>query len=116
HPPSRLYRHSPIKTAAQLKKAFADKKFQAIVQRVFDEAKLGPVAPNLFGAVAALPDDAQPKDVPVGAKFDWMAYRKHGKPRLMTDACWAGKGPFQGWVFAVPGGPDGDVDLIVPVP
>jgi outer membrane protein W len=116
HPPSRLYRHSPLNTAAKLKKAFADKKFQKIVQRVFDEAKLGSAAPNLIGAVAALPDDAQPKDVPVGAKFDWMAYRKHGKPRLMYDACWAGKGPFRGWIFSVPGGPDGDVDLIVPVP
>jgi hypothetical protein len=116
HKPSRLSAHAPLKTAAALKKAFADKKFQKIVQRVFDEAKLGPVAPNLIGAVAAVPDDAQPKDVPVGAKFDWMGYRKHGKPRLMFDACWAGKGPFQGWIFSVPGGPDGDVDLIVPVP
>jgi outer membrane protein W len=45
-----------------------------------------------------------------------MAYRKHGKARVMYDACWAGKGPFKGWTFSVPGGPDGNVDLVVPVP
>ena len=118
HKASRLSAHAPLKTAAQLKKAFADKKFQKIVQRVFDEARLGASAQGLIAAVAAVPDDAQPKDVPVGAKFDWMAYRKHGKPRLMSDACWAGKGPFQGWVFTLPGAPggDGDLDFIVPVP
>jgi hypothetical protein len=118
HKASRLYANAPLKTAAELKKAFADKKFQKIVQRVFDEAKLGASAQGLIAAVAAVPDDAQPKDVPVGAKFDWMAYRKHGKPRLMSEACWAGKGPFQGWVFTLPGVPggDGDLDFIVPVP
>jgi outer membrane protein W len=115
-PASRLYRNSPLSTAARLKKAFAEKSFQKIVQRVFDEARLGPVASNLIGAVAALPDDAQPREVPAGAKLDWMAYRKHGKARVMYDACWAGKGPFKGWTFSVPGGPDGNVDLIVPVP
>src|SRR4051794_398817 len=75
HRASRLYANAPLKTAAQLKKAFADKKFQQVVQRVFDEAKLGSSAQGLIAAVAAVPDDAQPKDVPVGAKFDWMAYR-----------------------------------------
>ncbi|HET9210527.1 MAG TPA: hypothetical protein VFR03_09015 [Thermoanaerobaculia bacterium] len=116
HPASRLYRNSPLSTAAKLKKAFAEKSFQKIVQRVFDEAKLGPAAQNLIGAVAALPDDAQPRDVPPGTKLDWMGYRRHGKARVMFDACWVGKGPFQGWIFSVPGGPDGNVDLIVPVP
>ena len=115
-PASRLYRNSPLSTAARLKKAFAEKSFQKVVQRVFDEAKLGPVAQNLIGAVAALPDDAQPREVPVGTKLDWMAYRKHGKARVMYDSCWAGKGPFKGWTFSVPGGPDGNIDLVVPVP
>src|SRR3954467_3565989 len=36
HRASRLYANAPLKTAAQLKKAFADKKFQQVVQRVFD--------------------------------------------------------------------------------
>lgn len=118
HKASRLYANAPLKNADQLKKAFADKKFQKVVQRVFDEARLGSSAQGLIAAVAALPDDAQPKDVPVGAKFDWMAYRKHGKPRIMSEACWAGKGPFQAWVFTLPGasGTDGDLDFIVPVP
>jgi hypothetical protein len=116
HRPSRLYPDAPLGTAAKLKKAFAEPGFQKVVQRVFDEAKLGPVAPNLIAAVAALPDSAQPRDVPPGAKFDWMGYRKHGRARVMFDACWAGKGPFQAWTFSVPGGPDGDVDVIVPVP
>ena len=39
HPASRLYRNSPLSTAAKLKKAFAEKSFQKIVQRVFDQAK-----------------------------------------------------------------------------
>lgn len=116
HPPSRLSSHAPLSTAATLKKAFADKTFQKSVQRVLDDEKLGSVAQSLFSAVAALPDDARPKDVPVGTKFDWMGYRKHGKARVMNDACWAGKGPFQAWIFSVPGGPAGNVDLIVPVP
>jgi outer membrane protein W len=115
-PASRLYRNSPLSTAARLKKAFAEKSFQKVVQRVFDEAKLGPAAQNLIGAVAALPDDAQPRDVPVGTKLDWMAYRRHGKARVMYDACWVGKEAFKGWTFSVPGGPDGNVDLVVPVP
>jgi outer membrane protein W len=116
HRASRLYADAPLGTAAKLKKAFAETSFQKVVQRVFDEAKLGPVAPNLISAVAAQPDDARPREVPTGTKLDWMGYRKHGKARVMFDACWAGKGPFQGWTFSVPGGPDGDVDLIVPVP
>ena len=35
----------------------------------------------------------------------------------MSEACWAGKGPFQAWVFTLPGasGAD-DLDFIVPVP
>lgn len=115
HKASRLYANAPLKNADQLKKAFADKKFQKVVQRVFDEARLGSSAQGLIAAVAALPDDAQPKDVPVGAKFDWMAYRKHGKPRIMSEACWAGKGPIQAWVFTLPG-TDGSLDFIVPVP
>ena len=114
--PSRLYPNAPLDTAAKLKKAFAEKSFQAAVQRVLDDAKLGAVAPGLFSAVAALPDDAQPRDVPVGTTLDWMGYRKHGRPRVMSDACWAGQGPFKGWMFSVPEGPDGNVDLIVPVP
>ncbi|MFL6260574.1 MAG: hypothetical protein ACJ76Y_12740 [Thermoanaerobaculia bacterium] len=115
HPQSRLLRDVPLSTGAKLKKAFNDSK--TIVQRVFEEARLGkPVADELIAAVAALPDDARPRDVPVGTKFDWMGYRKHGKARVMFDACWLGKGPFQAWTFSVPGGPNGDVDVIVPVP
>jgi hypothetical protein len=114
--PSRLYPNAPLNTAAKLKKAFAEKSFQTAVQRVLDDERLGSVAPGLFSAVAALPDDAQPRDVPVGTKLDWMGYRKHGRPRVMSDVCWAGDGAFKGWMFSVPGGPDGNVDLIVPVP
>lgn len=112
---SRLYPNAPLGTAAKLKKAFAEKSFQKAVQRVFDDKKLGAVAPKLIDAVAALPDDAQPRDVPVGTKLDWMGYRKHGKARVMSDVCWIGKEAFKGWTFSVPG-PDGNVDLIVPVP
>jgi outer membrane protein W len=115
HPQSRLLREAPLDTGAKLKRAFNDNK--AVVQRVFEEARLGkPVADALIDAVAALPDDARPRDVPVGTKFDWMGYRRHGKARIMFDACWAGKGPFQAWTFSVPGGAGGNVDVIVPVP
>ncbi|MEA2600762.1 MAG: hypothetical protein QOF89_1754 [Acidobacteriota bacterium] len=114
HRASRL--HAPLPSAAKLKQAFADKTFQKTVQRVFDVAKLGSVAPELIAAVAALPDDAQPKDVPVGAKLDWMAYRRHGRPTVMYDACWLGKDAFKGWVFTLPGPDGGSVGLIVPVP
>ena len=114
--PSRLDPNAPLDTAAKLKNAFAGKSFQTAVQRVLDDEKLGALAPSLFSAVAALPDDAQPRDIPVGTKLDWMGYRKHGKVRVMSDVCWAGQGAFKGWMFPVPGGPDGTVDLIVPVP
>src|SRR4051794_9759719 len=118
HKPSRLYPNAPLGTAAKLKKAFAEKSFQKAVQRVLDEEKLGSVAQGLFNAVAALPDDAQPRDVPVGTRLEWMGYHKHGKVRVMSDVCWAGedaKDTFKGWTFSVPG-PSGNVDLIVPVP
>jgi len=113
---SRLYPNAPLGTTAKLKKAFAEKSFQKAVQRVLDDEKLGSVLPKLNDAVAALPDDAQPRDVPVGTKLDWMGYRKHGRARVMSDVCWIGKEAFKGWTFSVPG-PDGkNVDLIVPVP
>jgi outer membrane protein W len=118
--PSRLYPNAPLDSAAKLKKAFAEPSFQEAVQRVLDDEKLGAVAPGLFSAVSSLPDDAQPKDIDPGTKLDWMGYRRHGRPTVMSDVCWAGerpfKKPFLGWVFSVPGGPDGSVDFIVPVP
>lgn len=113
---SRLYPNAPLGTAAKLKKAFAEKSFQKVVQRVFDEARIGPAAANLISAVAALPDDARPREVPTGTKLDWMGYRKHGKARIMYDACWVGKGSFAAWTFSVPGADGKNVDLVVPVP
>lgn len=114
--PSRLYPNAPLGTASKLKKAFSEKSFQKALQRVLDDKKLGSVLPKLNDAVAALPDGAQPRDVPVGTKLEWMGYHKHGKARVMSDVCWIGKEAFKGWTFSVPG-PDGNnVDLIVPVP
>ena len=103
-------------TAAKLKHAFADKKLQKDIQRAFDLAKLGPEAPGLIAAVAAMPDDAQPAEVPVGTKIDWMAYRKHHRVRVMTDACWIGSGPFKAWKVSFTGTDGGDLDFLVPVP
>src|SRR5262245_2604862 len=56
HRPSRFL--GSLETAAKLKHAFADKKLQKDIQRAFDLAELGPEAPGLIAAVAALPDDA----------------------------------------------------------
>ena len=113
--PSRLDPDAPLDTAAKLRKAFEANSFKAAVRRTLDDVKLGGMAPDLFKAVAALTDDARPKDIPVGTKLAWMGYRRHGKPRVMSDACWAGNGPFQAWTFSVQGGPDGNVDFLVPV-
>jgi hypothetical protein len=112
-PSSRL--HDPVATTAELKQAFAEPAFQQVVQRVFDEADLSSLAPKLIDAVAGLPDDTRPVDVPVGAKFDWMAYRG-GRPALMRDACWAGEAPFKAWKLILTGSDGADFDFIVPAP
>ena len=114
--PSRLYPDAPLDTVDKLKKAFADEEFQRAVQKVFADENLGSVAPELFKAVENLPSDARPRDIKVGTKIDWMGYRKKGRPRAMSDVCWAGDESFKGWTFSVPGGPGGMVAVVVPVP
>jgi hypothetical protein len=127
---TRFVRIEP-KTVRELKELFepSEKKppekdfFKKDVRRVLKERGLGDdVADQLFAKVAGLDEKQQPElkpvPIPVGTRFEWMAYRKNGKPGSIPEPCWDGKKPFDAWVLQGVGKVDDKFDgytFVVPV-
>ena len=93
---------APIKDAAALQKAFANKRTQALIQTVMDKAGLAALTPKVIEALTE--GKFTTTTVAPGTTIRWMALRRGGKADIILDAVWAGKTGFDGFAFTIEDG------------
>jgi outer membrane protein W len=91
--PRTTFSREPASTEADLQRLFV--KYEADLREVLDLAGYEGNQDDLFAAVKA--GEAVEVSLPYGTEFDWMAFRKAGKPACVRQIMWKNPAPFPAW-------------------
>jgi len=98
--PRTTFSREPAATEADLQRLFVQ--YEDDVRKVLALAKWGGDPDHLFAAVLA--GGATEVSLPPGTEFEWMAFRKGGKPACVENVIWKGTAPFPAWSIAIESG------------
>ncbi|MCH7666087.1 MAG: hypothetical protein IH936_09185 [Acidobacteria bacterium] len=98
--PRTTFSREPAATEADLQRLFVQ--YEDDVRKVLALAKWGGDPDRLFAAVLA--GGATEVSLPPGTEFEWMAFRKGGKPACVENVIWKGAAPFPAWSIAIESG------------
>lgn len=98
--PQTTFSREPAATEADLQRLFA--KYEADLRQVLEIAGWQGDQDELFAAVQA--GRAEEVSLGKGTEFDWMAFRKSGKPACVRNVMWKGAKPFPAWKVSIESG------------
>lgn len=98
--PQTTFSREPATTEADLQRLFV--KYESDLRKVLEIAGWEGNQEDLFAAVKA--GNAKEVALPNGTEFDWMAFRKAGKPACVKNIMWKGAKPFPAWQVSIESG------------
>ncbi len=100
--PATTFSPQPIRTLGELKDAVT--KYENDIREVFRLAAWPGNPDDFFVAVRSAEEGGSTvtvREVPVGTEFEWMAFRRRGKPACVKRIQWQGREAFKGWNIVV---------------
>jgi len=90
---------SPLRDTDQLARAFGSTRTQNDLRAVMDEAGLSALTDQVQAAIA----NGRVREVTVapGTRFEWMAFRRGGRARVVQGPRWDGARPFAAYEFEI---------------
>lgn len=93
-----IRRGDPLNTIEKLRAALETPKYRKAFEEILDQAGMTDAFDDLKNVTATLkPEDLQ--SYSQGTELKWMAYKRDGRIRLLSDACWVNDEPFRAWTF-----------------
>ena len=87
----------PLNSAEDLRDRFRDPQLRPDFGEILRQWGWRGDLDDLFHA--ALNEEIEPVEIPVGHVMPFMSSRKHGKPVCLKEVLWAGKAPIQAFAF-----------------
>jgi len=103
--PGSTFSPYPPKDLGELKDLFD--RYEADLRVVLEKGSWGGNADDFFTAVRTAKEGdgtVTRRTIQPGESFQWMAYRKGGKPDVIRNPRWSAKKPFDAWQIKVPSG------------
>ncbi len=99
--PATTFSPTPARTLEELKSQFAA--YEADYAEVLRQAGWEGNPEDLFATVRNAQEGGAVtfRSAPKGTEFEWMAYRRRGKPACVKDVIWIGRDPFPAWQIIV---------------